>query len=237
MAALSNAAEHLLLGGRTYIYCLYNPSNMEVRYVGKTINPVERFKNHISDAKRLNKYPVHKWINKLIKSNIEPKMQVIDFTDLESEWEQAEKDYITFFRWLNKTKNKTLLNITDGGEGTLGKKVSQETKDKIRNSLKGRKRSLETIEKMSIALKGKVSSQEVIEKRRQGQLGHKVSEETRELISKANKGRKMSEEFCENISQKLKGREPWNKGTVGEQVAWNKGLKRIKRKQVQTINN
>lgn len=38
----------------------------------------------------------------------------------------------------------TLVNMTDGGELNQNKTISQETKDKIRNALKGRKPSVET---------------------------------------------------------------------------------------------
>ena len=58
--------------GKSAIYCLYDPSTMEARYVGKSVNPEGRLKTHIWDAKRMNCYPVHKWINKLLAKGITP---------------------------------------------------------------------------------------------------------------------------------------------------------------------
>lgn len=65
----------------------------------------------------------------------------------------------------------TLVNLTDGGEGTIGVKHSQETKDKRANSNRGKKRSAETKLKISQSLTGKKLSEQHIEKLRISHLG------------------------------------------------------------------
>ena len=65
----------------------------------------------------------------------------------------------------------SLANLTDGGEGTIGTKHSQETKDKRANSNRGKKRTQQTRLKISQALTGKKLSEQHIEKLRTSHLG------------------------------------------------------------------
>ena len=64
-----------------------------------------------------------------------------------------------------------LVNLTDGGEGTIGVKQSQETIDKRANSNRGKMRTDETKAKISQALKGKKFSEKHIESLRTSHLG------------------------------------------------------------------
>lgn len=68
----------------------------------------------------------------------------------------------------------TLSNLTDGGEGTLGVKQSQESIAKRVAKNKGRKNTEETKRKMSEARKGIVFSAEHIENLRKSHLGQKT---------------------------------------------------------------
>lgn len=65
-----------------------------------------------------------------------------------------------------------LVNLTNGGEGTIGLKQSQETIDKRANSIRGKKRSDETRAKISLALTGKKLSEKHIESLRTSHLGN-----------------------------------------------------------------
>jgi hypothetical protein len=71
-----------------------------------------------------------------------------------------------------------LRNMTDGGDGILGHKHSEETKKKI-----------------ALARLGKPTNK-----------GKKMSEEQKEKLRQANKGRKFSPEFGEKISAAKKGK-------------------------------
>jgi hypothetical protein len=110
-----------------------------------------------------------------------------------------------------------LVNLTDGGEGGLNhsaearKKISEthkgknkppmseETKIKISESLKGKIVSEETKIKMSKAQKGKIMPNEAKEKLRSINLGKKYSQETKDKVSKAHKGKLFSEEHKEKL--------------------------------------
>lgn len=67
----------------------------------------------------------------------------------------------------------TLANLTDGGDGSVGVKQSQETIDKRADSNRGRKNTEETKRKMSEARKGIVFTAEHLENLRTSHLGQK----------------------------------------------------------------
>lgn len=54
--------------------------------------------------------------------------------------------------------------------------------------------------------------------------GVKPTKETTEKIASKNRGRKMPEHVKQKLIEANKGRAPWNKGTKGVVVSWNKGL-------------
>lgn len=91
-----------------------------------------------------------------------------------------EEDLIYYYKKLNIS-----LNISDGGDGSRGVIMSEETR-----------------KKMSDAKKGKTSNRK----------GVKLSEETKEKIRKANLGKHLSEETKRKLSNSKKGHIPWNKG-------------------------
>jgi hypothetical protein len=99
------------------------------------------------------------------------------------------------------TNSGTLINMTNGGDGTGG----------YEGYWKGKKRppaSNETIEKCK-----KNSSRHW--------LGKKHSDETRRKIGLIQIGKKLSEEH----KRKLSGKIPWNKGKKGVQPSTRKGIK------------
>jgi len=108
-----------------------------------------------------------------------------------------------------------LVNYTNGGEGASGAKCSDVTKEKLRLANVGKKLSEETKEKISKALKRvdrsnwpiRTLSSEHKAKISEGGKGRNVSEETRSKISAAQKGkfrpeligRKISDEGLERM--------------------------------------
>lgn len=78
-----------------------------------------------------------------------------------------------------------LTNMTDGGEGTSGRKASSYTKHKMSKSATGRKNSIEHNQNISKARKGTKQSVETIFKRSQALLGHKFSNERNRKLSES----------------------------------------------------
>lgn len=149
--------------------------------------------------------------------------------------------------WIKKFYDKRICyNITMGNDITnpwlisktlTGRKrnpVSEETKQKISNSLKGKPLTEETKQKISNSLKGKSLSEE--HKRKIG-LKHKnkiVSLETKEKLSKSLMGMIRSEESILKQKETITGRKrlPFSdehKKKISESkmgcIPWNKGIK------------
>lgn len=62
-----------------YIYALIDPRNLEVRYIGKTNNPKERYYDHISTKAKylINPDKRRQWIIELKAINLKPIMSVL----------------------------------------------------------------------------------------------------------------------------------------------------------------
>jgi hypothetical protein len=110
-----------------------------------------------------------------------------------------------------------------------GKKHSEESLQKIRESLRGRVLSEEHKEKLRIASTGRNLSEEsrlkvskVNKGRTSPMKGKKTSDETRRKQSKVKKGKTFSEEHKNNLSKAHKGQIPWNKGKSLKSIKDNK---------------
>jgi hypothetical protein len=97
----------------TYIYTLSDPRTNEVRYVGKTNNPVQRRSAH-GVLTREVKSKKKSWIKKLKSLGLKPVFEIIEEVE-ESEWKFWEKYWIEQFRvW-----GFRLTNHTSGGDGCV----------------------------------------------------------------------------------------------------------------------
>ena len=121
---------------KVYIYTLSDPITNVVKYVGKSINPKDRFRCHIKDAKlkRRNNLSCN-WIKSLLKKGLEPNMDIID--EIEGEWEWLEIYWISQF----KTWGFKLKNLTNGGDyNPMSNPVSRKKlSDKLKNVPKSQK--------------------------------------------------------------------------------------------------
>lgn len=177
------------------IYKITSPSGKI--YIGQSIDIKKRFSYykgvHCKYQKRL--------LNSIKKYGFDKhKFEIIDYC-LPEELNEKEKYYVDLYQTFN---SKEGLNLLDGG----GRKVfSDETKKKISDTLKrkkinvGKVVSLETREKMRQARLGKKHSQETKEKmsiaqsgEKHSQYGKPKSDATKEKISKKHLGKKLSEE-------------------------------------------
>lgn len=104
-------------------------------------------------------------------------------------------------------KRNDTYNICTGGLGPGA--VSEQTKIKISESLKGIKKapfSVATKQKMSESARKRKHSKATKEKIAKASLGRKHSEETKKIISKKKKGIPISEDHKRNISLSQKGK-------------------------------
>lgn len=131
----------------TNIYILIDPITNQVRYVGKTNNIKERYKNHKNRCRDVNTHK-RNWINKLRKQGLHPIIEVIETISV-NEWVYWERFWISYYKYIgcNLTNNTlggdglTNANITSFKKGQIpwnkGVSCRIDTREKIRNTLIG----------------------------------------------------------------------------------------------------
>lgn len=197
----------------TFIYALECPTTGEIRYVGKSNNPKNRYYEHLRE--RGNSYKCN-WIQSLIKNGLKPELIIIEVVNSDI-WKERECYWINYY----KENNIKLTNSTLGGDdfGTIGlrfgkdnpfynKKHSEESRKKIRESRAKQiisSKSEESKKKTSDKLKGRTFSSETIERMRVGQRGNNNGSGNKGKVA-WNKGLGMTPE--EKLESKRKaGRE------------------------------
>lgn len=138
-----------------YIYKHIRPDTGDVFYIGK---------GNTSKNSHELRYKTSSGRNKMWKAIVEKNNgvfipEIICYCDTEAEVNELEKHYISLYGRRN-LNNGTLCNMTDGGDGSVGIKVSEVTRQKLRDKFSGenhpnygKKLSNETCLKKSISMK------------------------------------------------------------------------------------
>jgi len=163
-----------------YVYIYRDPTNGQPFYVGKGKGP--RFSRHL---KRQDKHPLTQKIEKLRSLSEEPKIEVIEKPS-EGFALRAEEFLIVYFGRKDLGLG-TLLNLTNGGEGSSGIRMSQATKDKLSLAFKGKKQSPETIAKRMAGKKP--LTDEAKERIAQSKRGVPLTEEHKAKLAAAKLGK------------------------------------------------
>lgn len=172
------------------IYKYTSPSGKS--YIGQTIDPERRMEQH---RKMKGDDAFHRAIKKYGFDNFT--YEVLVTVDLDNEQELKQK--LDFFERFYIRKYHTYgkgYNMTLGGDGSLGRVTSEETRHKISEANKGKHNH---------------------------QLGRKHSDEEKQKMSLAQRGKVISEDTKKKMSEAKINYVPWNKGLKGVQLAWNKG--------------
>jgi group I intron endonuclease len=180
------------------IYCITNLINGK-RYVGQTSQPLQkrwnRHKNP-SNRRRRSSY-LHNAICKYGQNSFDVKTLVIVGTKQDMDY--YEKELIRIWDLRNPSKG---YNLTDGGGGMLGFKLSDDTKRRMSEYIK----TSAHCKNISNAKLGNTS-----------RLGLKHTEETKKLMSEKAKGRIFSDSHKKNLAAAQKRRWLKNPPTpVGE---------------------
>jgi hypothetical protein len=93
----------------------------------------------------------------------------------------------------------TLINRTNGGEGSLGIVISEETRQKLKHKIF----TDEHRKKISDTLKGRIMSEEFRKRISEVNKGKVFSEETKRKIGESSKGRKHTEESIRKMRESL----------------------------------
>lgn len=154
-------------------YILEHPETGYVRYIGKTVQSLERrLYSHLRC--RFESYKSN-WIKSLRRKGLTPKISLIEEIEYTENWEWLEEYWISQFRaW-----GFRITNMTDGGDGNNNQIFSRESIEKRNSKLRGRKRPQWVRDKISKAKKGVPKSEEVKRKISETLTGKKQSEETK----------------------------------------------------------
>lgn len=189
------------------VYGLKSSRNDEIRYVGQTTQTLLfRLSQHRSYAKN-KKTAVHKWM--LRESGEGFVVSIVPLIE-NAVWNESEITLLAQWR----SMGHKLLNLTDGGEGTVGWRGNKGKKhphlaerNRRTKPFLGRHHSEESKEKMAAAKRGKPCPWNIERNKAQaGKPGHLHTEESRRKISEAQKGRTRSPEHCANISASKLGK-------------------------------
>lgn len=174
------------------VYFHRNPITSDIFYVGIGLpkRPYSR-----SDRSDFWKKYVKKYGNPIIEIN----HQGLSWTEAVL-WE---KFFIAMF---GRRKNGTgiLVNLTDGGEGSLGRVHTEEARRKISSARKGVPRDWATREKIKKIMSSSLNPN----------IGAKRSEETRRKQSEARKRRITKDETRIRMSLSRKGKKYKKKGNI-----------------------
>lgn len=206
--------------------CIYLRTNLVngKQYVGQAND----FKQREYDWKCLKNHYAGKLIyNARKKYGLENfKTEVLRECKTKDELNEWEKYYI---KTLN-TKVPNGYNLTDGGEGTLGVIVSDETRKKMSDVKKGRHVSEETKKKISEAKKGKyVGESSPMYGRKRPEFAEKMKGENNPFFGKTH-----TQDTIDKIIKANKGKTPYNKGKTLEELFGKEKADFLKKK---AINN
>lgn len=147
------------------IYVLKNPETNNIHYVGRSVNPDSRYRNHIHLAlKSKHKNKKDAWICSLLTIGLKPIIEIIDLVE-NCDAIKREKYWIEKLRKNNDLKNsrdyiendylfsiETRRKMAEAAKRTCnrrGTKTSEEGKKRIGDSKRGIKQSKKHIEKKS----------------------------------------------------------------------------------------
>jgi hypothetical protein len=115
---------------QAYIYALYDPAFVSKRiYIGKSINPDKRKKDHIKESKRPeNDTLKNRWIRKMLNRGIKPEYKILYEVPKNNSWRKAEQKFVAFAKALN-------IELANSNAGGKGNNANKEVCDKISKSL------------------------------------------------------------------------------------------------------
>ena len=198
-----------------FIYGLKCPLSGDIRYIGKSVDPLQRFKKHINYEIKSDTHKA-RWLNKLIALGLLPELIIIEEVD-KYQWEEREKFWIVYYK-------DSLTNETIGGDGRQGGwKHKKESVDKIVIALKSRSLEIRqgAAHKISLKLKGSHPTEKAKANQRKAcqEYWEKISPTEREKRTK-HLLRVWTDVNKNNLSRTLTGSKHKNTTSLFKGVSW-----------------
>lgn len=175
---------------KVYIYGLCDPESGLIRYIGKSIRPVERLSNHMNDHGTCHRT---NWLRSLKIKGLKPTLVILQELPENAAWQDAEKAWIAY----GYSQGWPLVNNTSGGDGVCG--LPEETRRRIAQTWVGRKHSAETKAKIGAASKLKKMPEDAKKRISESQKGRKITWADKLHLAV----RKFTEQQVEEISRRL----------------------------------
>lgn len=153
----------------SFVYGIIDPRDGFLKYVGKTIHGKTRFREHLSTGRLTGTTKKKCWLKKLLKLGFSPQFLILEEA-APADLPELEVFYISYLRSIGSP----LLNMTTGGEGTPGRKLSQKNKDNLRKRMTGRYVSPATREKIGNAGRLRIPTEATISKLRNRKINKPV---------------------------------------------------------------
>ncbi|MGI4812133.1 MAG: hypothetical protein ACRYG5_09880 [Janthinobacterium lividum] len=170
------------IGTPVYIYALIDPETDLIRYIGKSVRPMDRLTNHMNE--RSNCHRSH-WLQALKSKGLRPDLAILERIGGAWPWQHSETYWIAYAR----RHGWPLTNNTEGGDGVTG--LPAETRARMAAVWTGRKHKPESIAKM---LATKATNP------------HRMSLESKANMSRAHSGRVIT--WGDKLSAALRKIEP-----------------------------
>ena len=182
------------------IYGLIDPLTDELRYIGKSARGMARPREHSAPYGLKRQSNKTRWIASLLAAGVKPTISVIAESANAGELAAMERAAIAKYR----AAGCRLLNLTDGGEGTLNPAAHHRAA--IRASNAAREWTKAARSAIADANSARTHTQESRDKRRQQRLGRKWAPEVKAKIASAHKGKVRSAAHSAAISAAKKGK-------------------------------
>lgn len=107
------------------IYALKDPETKQIRYVGKSTSGIKRPRQHKRPYQLLAPNHKNNWIKLLLSKGLEYEIVILEENIPKEQLNDKEKLWVAHYKALGAD----LTNQTEGGEGTWGYKMKEETKE------------------------------------------------------------------------------------------------------------
>lgn len=91
-----------------YIYALVDPDTQEVRYIGKSVNPESRYRDHCNTGHEYRNPRKVAWVKTLKSQGKKPAITILEECT-EDTWEATEQKWVSHYQ-------SSLLNVYGGGK-------------------------------------------------------------------------------------------------------------------------